>query len=349
MRINAFITPPGSQGVDLHFDVQDVLVLQITGEKHWQLKTQPLVDPLPQQAWFDVSERRREELRLAKGLLEHGNALVSVAQRGSAVLGALAGATVVTLVGARSAFFVAAAVFMISALTVLRLPDTSPAPGASRSVLADAADGIRAVKERPWVLAVMATVCVHLLTGTATALTLLPIIARQEPGGEPAYGVVLAAMAAGALPAAALASRWCPEAKGLVSMCALVGYSLVPLSLAAPLPLPGVVAAFAVGGFVVELFFVYWLSALQRNIPGAMLGKVLALDQLGAFALLPLGYLLVGPVVGLVEPGWTLVGAGVVVALSSVMCLVVPGVVHFSEPANRTVMITASRPSSECM
>lgn len=65
VKVNAFVTPPGSQGVDLHFDVQDVLVLQIAGDKRWLLRTPPLPDPLPAHAWFDVPARRREEMRAA--------------------------------------------------------------------------------------------------------------------------------------------------------------------------------------------------------------------------------------------------------------------------------------------
>ncbi|BBC36104.1 hypothetical protein SGFS_073980 [Streptomyces graminofaciens] len=65
VKVNAFVTPPGSQGVDLHFDVQDVLVLQIAGDKRWLLRTPPLPDPLSAHAWFDVPARRREEMREA--------------------------------------------------------------------------------------------------------------------------------------------------------------------------------------------------------------------------------------------------------------------------------------------
>ncbi|MFE2878268.1 JmjC domain-containing protein [Streptomyces roseus] len=65
VRINAFVTPPHSQGVDLHYDTEDVLVLQITGSKSWELRTQPFTDPLPAHAWFHSTDRRRNELRAA--------------------------------------------------------------------------------------------------------------------------------------------------------------------------------------------------------------------------------------------------------------------------------------------
>lgn len=70
VSVNAFVTPPHSTGVDLHFDVQDVLVLQIAGHKTWRLRTAPLPDPLPTDAWFDVTSRRRQQMLDASGPLE---------------------------------------------------------------------------------------------------------------------------------------------------------------------------------------------------------------------------------------------------------------------------------------
>ncbi len=35
LQVNAYITPPGSQGFDVHRDSHDVFVLQVSGTKHW--------------------------------------------------------------------------------------------------------------------------------------------------------------------------------------------------------------------------------------------------------------------------------------------------------------------------
>jgi uncharacterized RmlC-like cupin family protein len=35
LQVNAYITPPGSQGFDVHRDDHDVFVLQVSGSKHW--------------------------------------------------------------------------------------------------------------------------------------------------------------------------------------------------------------------------------------------------------------------------------------------------------------------------
>jgi len=35
LQVNAYITPPGSQGFDVHRDTHDVFVMQVSGTKHW--------------------------------------------------------------------------------------------------------------------------------------------------------------------------------------------------------------------------------------------------------------------------------------------------------------------------
>lgn len=261
-------------------------------------------------------------------LLERGNALVSAGLRSSAVLGSLVGATVVATTGVRVALLLAAATFAVGACTVWRIREPTIAkPGGS--LLSDAASGVRTVRERPWMCAVMIAVCLQIMTGSAAALSLLPVIAHRTFEADFAYGLVLAAMGLGALPAVALAGKWRPARPGRVSMLALTCYALVPLSLIGPGPLPAVALAFGIGGFVVELYFVYWQSALQREVPQAVLGKVMALAQLGSFALLPLGFALVGPVVALLGENGTLLLCGMVVAGSSLLALAVPGVAAF--------------------
>ena len=52
-QVNAYITPPSSRGFSPHYDVHDVFVLQIAGEKHWRIHEPVLTDPLRTQPWND--------------------------------------------------------------------------------------------------------------------------------------------------------------------------------------------------------------------------------------------------------------------------------------------------------
>jgi ribosomal protein L16 Arg81 hydroxylase len=55
-QVNAYITPASSRGFDPHYDVHDVFVLQIYGQKHWRIHKPVHPDPLRDQPWTDHRE-----------------------------------------------------------------------------------------------------------------------------------------------------------------------------------------------------------------------------------------------------------------------------------------------------
>ncbi|MFI5891338.1 cupin domain-containing protein [Actinoplanes sp. NPDC051513] len=56
LQVNAYLTPPGSQGFNTHYDTHDVFVLQVDGVKRWRIHEPVLTDPLERQAWGGRSE-----------------------------------------------------------------------------------------------------------------------------------------------------------------------------------------------------------------------------------------------------------------------------------------------------
>ncbi|RIV41379.1 cupin domain-containing protein [Micromonospora radicis] len=78
LQVNAYLTPPGSQGFATHYDTHDVFVLQVDGRKHWRIHPPVLPDPLERQPW---GGRADEITATAQGpaaldvLLEPGDAL----------------------------------------------------------------------------------------------------------------------------------------------------------------------------------------------------------------------------------------------------------------------------------
>ncbi len=65
VQANAYITPPGSRGFDPHYDVHDVFVLQVSGQKRWVVHEPVHHHPLPSQPWTEhrtaIAERVRDE------------------------------------------------------------------------------------------------------------------------------------------------------------------------------------------------------------------------------------------------------------------------------------------------
>ncbi|WP_315098901.1 JmjC domain-containing protein [uncultured Cellulomonas sp.] len=52
-QVNAYVTPPSSQGFSPHYDTHDVFVLQVSGEKHWVIHAPVHPDPLKDQVWTE--------------------------------------------------------------------------------------------------------------------------------------------------------------------------------------------------------------------------------------------------------------------------------------------------------
>ncbi len=53
VQANAYVTPPQSRGFGDHYDVHDVFVLQVAGEKQWRIHEPVHPAPLPDQPWTD--------------------------------------------------------------------------------------------------------------------------------------------------------------------------------------------------------------------------------------------------------------------------------------------------------
>lgn len=56
VQVNAYVTPASSRGFDPHYDVHDVFVLQISGEKRWRIHSPVHPDPLSDQPWSQCSD-----------------------------------------------------------------------------------------------------------------------------------------------------------------------------------------------------------------------------------------------------------------------------------------------------
>ncbi|MFF1491515.1 JmjC domain-containing protein [Streptomyces sp. NPDC058304] len=57
VHVNAYITPPKSQGFAAHFDPRDSFILQVEGTKVWTLREPVLPSPLAHESWDRLRER----------------------------------------------------------------------------------------------------------------------------------------------------------------------------------------------------------------------------------------------------------------------------------------------------
>jgi MFS family permease len=261
-------------------------------------------------------------------LLQQANAVLRMAVNVSAIGGAALGGVLVAAVGPGWAIGIDAATFFVSAVLLQAMRVAHQERLHTPNFLSELREGWREFVGRTW-LWVIVLAFGFLNAAYAGGLNVLgPIVADEELGGASAYGAIFAAQALGLLLGAAVALRFKPSRPLFVGCAAMVGIPpvLVLLGLGAPLPL--IVLAAVVMGLGMELFGVYWDTALQQHVPEQALSRVSSYDALGSFIFIPLGQLLAGPISEAIGVDETLYLAAAIVVLATVAMLATPDIRH---------------------
>ncbi|MFF5261841.1 MFS transporter [Actinomadura viridis] len=267
--------------------------------------------------------------------LQAGNSLTSLSQYAALITGPSLAGAVIAVADTTTALWIDVATFAGSLATLLFVHETPAAPAApgrpwsAGQAAADVAEAAREVAGRPWLAASMAASTLVMAFAVAPMLLLAPIVADARLGGPSAYGAAFTALGAGAILGALIASRIRTRRPGLAAVAGLLAIAGALLSLAV-LPLPGVLALWGVAGAGITVFEVLWTTAVQRDVPDGVLGRVMALDWLGSETLTPLGYLLAGAAVTSSGTGPPLLAAACVVVLAAPLPLLVRGGAAFT-------------------
>jgi MFS family permease len=209
-------------------------------------------------------------------------------------------ATVLVLgVSPAAAFGLDALTFVVSAflLTKVRARPRGIA-GTRTTVLGELREGWGAVRERAWVWATILAFSVLILVSLGPFFVLGAGVARHVYGDVAVFGWVSAAWGAGTVSGAALGARIQPRRPMLAGMIATLPWPLATGVYALGPPLVLLYLAMAAAGVGSGLFAVWWETALAQRIPPHLLSRVSAWDWMGSMALLPIGYLLAGPMAG---------------------------------------------------
>jgi len=245
-------------------------------------------------------------------------------------------ATVLVLgAGAGWAFALDAVTFLVSAAFLVRVTPrartlSAPAVAARTAAAGGSADatneppdaaqqgvwegiraGAREVRSRVWVWATLASFCVALFCGLAPWFVLGPIVAREQYGHVAVYGFVEAALGFGTILGSLAGVIWRPRFPLRQAMLAIMLWPLAAILYATGLTLALVIPATIVAGAGIALFDVWWLTALAERIPPGALSRVSSFDWMLSCALLPLGYLLAGPLAGALGTVEVMIGGSI--------------------------------------
>jgi len=203
--------------------------------------------------------------------------------------------------GAGWAFALDSATFLVSAALLAgvrgrrREVSEHVAPARETTLWNDIRAGFREVRARAWVWCTLLAFCVALFCCLAPLFVLGPIIAREQYGEIGVYGVVTAALGLGTIIGSLAGLAWRPRYPIRWAMLMIMLWPAATILYAAGATLVLVIPATVIAGAGIALFDVWWLTALAERFPADMLSRVTSYDWMVSLALLPLGYVLAGP------------------------------------------------------
>lgn len=275
--------------------------------------------------------------------LSSANALTGVSRQIGMLLGPALGAGLVAAGGPSSAFAFDGLTFLVSAICLLfvRLPEharvAAQLVAATRrgiqGVLADAREGLAYITRSTWLWVIIAIASVQNVgtSGFAVALPKLVSVFYQQGvwllgaiGTASGVGTIAGTLLIGQLPGL--------RRRGLLACLGLVLGNLSYAAMGAPFAHaaePAIILVVAACfGFGFGTFEIIWVTVLQELVPAAKLGRVFSIDMLGSFALLPIGYAVIGALTDRVGPADVFLAGGILNVALILVALSVPGVRH---------------------
>jgi MFS family permease len=244
--------------------------------------------------------------------LQQANALMGLSRNMGFVIGALTAAA-----GPGTAIAIDAATFAVSAVFLSRLHEERH-PGAAaarRPFMAELRAGFGEVRRRRWMWSFMPAFTAYHLIALPALFAFGPVIADDELGGAKAWGIITACFGVGTLLGNLVALRVQPERPMLVAALAFVVAAMQPGFVAVGDSVAAIGGLELVAGIAVSFGFGQWETTLGREIPPNALARVTSLDYFSTSGVMPLGFVLVGPVAALVGARPAMIGASVLVAL----------------------------------
>ena len=265
--------------------------------------------------------------------LPAANVARNVVVKGAAIIGPGIGGASVFLIGGRLTFIFTACAFALGTFFLNQIQeDINGGKREHEPFMTEMREGLRTVRDIPWIGAMIAMASLQLMVVLAAETVLLPIITRREFDSNTPFALSAAAFSVGSIVSAIICVKIKVKHEGYVSIFVWMFIIIAPLSLAFPVSGTIIVIAYLFAGFSVGPWEAWWSSAVQREVPQHLQGRVFSIDHMGSAGLMPIGMALIGPAVELFGEKELLIGASIFHVLIGLAILRVPGVKDMKMP-----------------
>jgi MFS family permease len=267
-------------------------------------------------------------------LLPQGNVAKGIVAKVGTIVGPGIGGLAVATIGADYTFAVTAVAFFIGTSLLLGITEKPRQEilEDKPTFLFELREGFKLVWEIKWIAASIAMASLQSMVIVAAESVLLPVITRREFHTNSTFAISAAMFSLGGMISAIVAIKFKTKKPGLVAISLWSLFAFAPLALAFPISPLFVIIGYFIAGLSIGGWEAYWVTAVQREVPQDMQGRVFSIDMVGSGGLMPLGMALVGPVVLLMGERTFLLTAIVFHVLICYLVLLVPGVKEMRDP-----------------
>ena len=267
--------------------------------------------------------------------LPAANVARNIVTKGASIVGPGIGGASVLLVGARLTFIFTAVAFALGTYFLSKIQeDINGDKREQEPFFVELREGLRTVRDIPWIGAMILMVSLQLMVVLAAEVVLLPVISRREFDSSTPFAMAAVAFSVGSIISALICVKVKVKHEGYVSIFVWMFIIIAPLALAFPVSPTFLVIAYLLAGFSVGPWEAWWASAVQREVPQHLQGRVFSIDHMGSAGLMPIGMALIGPAVAFFGETELLIGASIFHILISFAILRVPGVKDMKMPGN---------------
>ena len=274
---------------------------------------------------FQPAERALTPVVVGNEQLANANALVQTSNSVLQFAANTAGAAIIAAVGVVAAFGLNSLTFIVSALLIAGISGVAatrkPAGGAGGkhpSMVEDIREGFRYIVRNRALLELTVSAGIGNFFGSMFFQFYVVYASVKLGAGVLVYGLLLGLFSLGWAPGAYLSARYrTVRFAGMLWIVAgvCVGLSMVGM-VALPYFVPAAMFSFT-AGLLLGLTNTTWLTAVQLIVPTEMQGRYFGLDQLGSFAVIPVGQVVGGVIIATAGVGTDFLVAGVGAAAAS--------------------------------
>lgn len=263
--------------------------------------------------------------------LPSANSLSSMSVNLGRVLGPALGAGVVALIGTPLAFLINGFSFLISAaflLPLLRmnLPRVVSEKGAS--VLRELREGFAAVFASQWLwISILVFALINITLAGPYSVAMPFLVNDSLNASVETLGLLYAVFPIGYIIGGVFLGRFTRIRRrgilmysaGVVAALMLAVFGLLP-------SLWVLIVAALINGAALEMGHLTWVNTLQEMVSNEKLGRVASIDNMGSFALLPIGFLLAGWATEMFGAPFVFIVGGLFTAFAFALGLLVPAI-----------------------